>query len=114
MKFTSYFVIAALFGLISCYDDDSTANALATTEDEYALVEVDKKKKKLKRKETAAQKAARRAAKLKRRAARAARRAAKKAKKLAAAKKARNDRDRNHDGAATRARAGSALVAFSA
>jgi hypothetical protein len=88
MKFTSYFVIAALFGLISCYEDDSTANALATTEDGYALVEVDKKKKKLKRKETAAQKAARRAAKLKRRAARAARRAARKAKKLAKAKKA--------------------------
>jgi len=36
MKFTSYFVIAALFGLISCYEDESTVNALAV-EDEYAL-----------------------------------------------------------------------------
>jgi hypothetical protein len=33
MKFTSYFVIAALFGLITCYEDESTANALATAED---------------------------------------------------------------------------------
>ena len=33
---------------------------------------------------------------------------------LATTKKACDDRNRNHDGAATRARAGSALVAFSA
>jgi len=84
MKFTSIYVIAALFGLISCYDDDSTANALATAEDEYALVEVEKKKKKLTKKEKAAKKLAAK----KKAARRAAIKAAKKAKKLAAAKKA--------------------------
>lgn len=88
MKFTSYYVIAALFGLISCYEEDSTANALATTDDGYALVEVEKKKASSKKKLTAAQKAAKKAAKAKRRAAKAAKRAAAKAKKLAAAKKA--------------------------
>jgi len=85
MKFTSIYVIAALFGLISCYEDESTANALATYEDDYALVEVDKKKKK---KITKAQKAAKRLARKKRAARLAAIKAAKKAKKLAEAKKA--------------------------